>query len=585
VHEGHGVSNADIAARLFEIAALMEFDGEPFFKTKAYERAARSLEDSEIPARALIEAGTLEELPGIGKAIALKIVDIEATGTCKYLEELRAKFPPTILELLRVPGIGTKTAIAMYQQLGITGLEDLRRSVDDGSIATLPRLGAKTIENLKLALSRLAERTRRMRLGDAWLLAEQITTALSATGVAKNVVVAGSLRRIEPTVGDLDVICTSSSPEKAFGFFCALPGVERVTAQGDTKATVWLHAGIAADLRVVPHRCFGNLLQHFTGNKEHNIKLREYALRQGLSVSEWGIETVETGIVRTSATEAGVYEMLGLPFIPPELRQGGNEIDLAKAQALPVLIEARDIRGDLHDHTTWSDGTRSIEQMARGAAERGLTYLSISDHSSGRAVGNGLSVERLREQIREVRAVADSFGVRLLCSSEVDIRADGSLDYPDEVLSELDIVVASIHSGFSGDKEKQTKRLLRAIENPYVNVIGHPTGVLIEERVGYEFDVDAVFRAAAKYGTALEINSNPARLDLSASLARRAKESGCTIAIDTDAHSIEDFDNLRFGVGTARRAGLAAGDVLNARPLEGVLDFVAAKRKDAVPRS
>ena len=575
------MTNADIAARLFEIAALMEFDGEPFFKTKAYERAARSIEDSEISAQVLIDAGSLQELSGVGKAIAQKVVDIVATGTCKYLEELRAKFPPTILELLRVPGVGTKTAIAMYQQLGIAGLDDLRRSVDDGSIATLPRLGAKTIENLKLSLSRLAERTHRMRLGDAWVLAERITQALANTTFAKNVVAAGSLRRMEPTVGDIDVICTSSTPSSALDFFCALPGVERVTAKGDTKATVWLEAGIAADLRVVPHRCFGNLLQHFTGNKEHNIKLREFALRQGLSVSEWGIETVETGVVRTSATEEGVYETLGLQFIPPELRQGLNEIDLAKTHTLPVLIDQRDVRGDLHDHTTWSDGTRSIEHMARAAASRTLAYLSISDHSRGRAVGNGLSVERLRQQIREVRAAADSFGVHLLCSSEVDIRADGTLDYPDDVLAELDVVVASIHSGFAADKEKQTARLLRAIANPYVNVIGHPTGVLIGEREGYEFDADAVFRAAASNGTALEINCHPARLDLSSTMARRAKELGCTLAIDTDAHSIEDLDNLRFGVGTARRAGLRAADVLNARPLEGVLEFVASKRTRA----
>jgi len=579
------VSNAEIAARLFEIAALMEFDGEPFFKTKAYERAARSLDDSEIPARVLIESGSLEELPGVGKNIAQKIVDIEATGTCKYLEELRAKFPPTILELLRVPGVGTKTAIAMYQQLGITGLDDLRRSVDDGSLATLPRLGAKTIENLKLSLSRLAARTQRMRLGDAWAIAHRITNALANAGVAKNAVAAGSLRRMEPTVGDIDVICTSSMPEKALDFFCGLPGIERVEAKGDTKATVWLDEGIAADLRVVPHRCFGNLLQHFTGNKEHNVKLREFALRQGLSVSEWGVQTVETGVLRTSANEAGVYEMLGLSYIPPELRLGFTEIELAKTGMLPVLIELGDIRGDLHDHTTWSDGTRSIEQMARAAGERKLQYLSISDHSSGRGVGNGLSVERLREQIREVRSVADSYGVRLLCSSEVDIRADGSLDFPDDVLAELDIVVASIHSGFGGDKERQTQRLVRAIENPYVNIVGHPTGVLLGEREGYEFDADAVFRAAARNGTALEINSNPARLDLSGSLARRAKEAGCQIAIDTDAHHIEDFDNLRFGIGTARRAGLTKTDVVNTRPLEGLLEFVAAKRKNAVARS
>ncbi len=572
------MTNSDIASRLNEIAALMEFDGEPFFKIKAYERAARSLEDAETPARELIATDALQELPGVGKAIAQKIVDIENTGTCKYLEELRAKFPPTILELLHVPGVGTKTAIAMFQTLGIAGIEDLRRAVDDGSIATLPRLGAKGVENLKLALSRLAAHTQRMRLGDAWALAQEITAALEGAQIAKNIVAAGSLRRMEPTVGDLDFICTSSTPDKALDYFCAMSGVERISAKGDTKATVWLRAGIAADLRVVPHRCFGNLLQHFTGNKEHNVKLREYAIRKGLKVSEWGIETVESGRVRTSATEAGVYEILGLQFIPPEIRLGLDEIDLARRNELPELVSLGDIRGDLHDHTTWSDGTRSIEQMAREAAGRGLAYLSISDHSRGRAVGNGLSVERLREQIAQVREAATKYGIRLLCSSEVDIRADGTLDFPDEVLAELDIVVASIHSGFAGDKEKQTKRLLRAIANPNVNIIGHPTGALIEERAGYEFDSDAVFRAAAESGTALEINANPARLDLSAGMARRAKELGCTISIDTDAHHFEDFDNLRFGVGTARKAGLTKADVLNTREVDDVLRFVAAKR-------
>jgi len=572
------VTNSDIASRLNEIAALMEFDGEPFFKIKAYERAARSLEDSETPARELIETDALQELPGVGKAIAQKIVDIENTGTCKYLEELRAKFPPTILELLHVPGVGTKTAIAMFQTLGITGIDDLRRAVDDGSIATLPRLGAKGVENLKLALSRLAQHTQRMRLGDAWALAQEINAALDGAQIAKNIVAGGSLRRMEPTVGDLDFICTSSTPDKALDFFCAMSGVERVSAKGDTKATVWLRAGIAADLRVVPHRCFGNLLQHFTGNKEHNVKLREYAIRKGLKVSEWGIETVDSGRVRTSATEAGVYEMLGLQFIPPEIRLGLDEIDLARRNELPELVSLGDIRGDLHDHTTWSDGTRSIEQMAREAASRGLAYLSISDHSRGRAVGNGLSAERLREQIAQVRENATKYGIRLLCSSEVDIRADGALDFPDEALADLDIVVASIHSGFAGDKEKQTKRLLRAIANPYVNIIGHPTGALIEQRAGYEFDADAVFRAAAASGTALEINANPARLDLSAGMARRAKELGCTISIDTDAHHFEDFDNLRFGVGTARKAGLTKADVLNTREVDDVLRFVAAKR-------
>jgi DNA polymerase (family X) len=572
------MTNADIAARLSEIAALMEFDGEPFFKIKAYERAARSLDDLETPVRELIEADGLQELPGVGKAIAQKIVDVEATGTCKYLEELRAKFPPTILELLRVRGVGTKTAVAMYHELGIAGVEDLKRAIEDGSIEKLPRLGAKSIENLKTALEHLPERSQRMRLGDAWPIAQEIIAALAATPFARNVVAAGSLRRMEPTVGDLDIICTSDDPDKALGFFASLPVVERLTARGGTKATIWAKSGISVDLRVVEHKCFGNLLQHFTGSKEHNIKLREYALRKGYSVSEYGLEDTKTGSVRSSESEAGVYETLGLAFIPPELRTGLDEIDLAKKAALPALIELSDVRGDLHDHTEWSDGTRTIEEMAAAAAERGREYLSISDHSVGRAVANGLTVERLREQIGLVRAASARSKTRLLCSSEVDIRADGSLDFPDDVLAELDIVVASIHAAFRATKEKQTERLLRAIRNPYVNIIGHPTGGLINEREGYEFDYDAVFRAAAETGTALEINANPARLDLSAPLARRAKEMGCTIAIDTDAHHVDSMDYMLFGVGTARKAGLTKADVLNARPLDELLAFVAAKR-------
>ncbi len=335
--------------------------------------------------------------------------------------------------------------------------------------------------------------------------------------------------------------------------------------------------GIAVDLRVVAHECFGNLLQHFTGNKEHNVRLREHALRKGLKVSEYGIED-KAGTVTRFVDEADVYKMLGLQFIPPEMRLGLDEIDLAKRHALLAMVELGDIRGDLHDHTNWSDGVCTIEQMARAAAQRKREYLSISDHSPGRAVANGLSVERLHEQIGQVKSVADSFGVHLLASSEVDIRADGSLDLADDVLAQLDIVVASIHSSFRAPKEQQTKRLLRAIDNAHVNIIGHPTGTLIEERAGYEFDVDAVFRAAARTGTALEINANPARLDLSADLARKAREMGCTFSIDTDAHYIEDMDNMLFGVATARKAGITKERVLNARSLADVLAFVRKKR-------
>ncbi len=573
------MTNDTIASRLNEIASLMEFDGEPFFKIKAYQRAARSVEDSEQTMRELIDAGTVGDLPGVGKAIAQKIDDIDRTGTCKYLEELRAKFPPTILELISVQSIGTKTAIALYRELGVTGLADLRRVIADGSIAALPRLGPKSIENIKAALTRLESRTRRMRLGDAWPLAQSIVAALSAMPHAKNVVAAGSLRRMEPTVGDIDIICTSDEPSSVLEFFTKLPVASSVTALGDTKATIWAEPGLSVDCRVVAHECFGNLLQHFTGNKEHNVKLREYARMRGMKVSEYGIEDIKTGDVRTAVTEDEVYETLGLQYVPPELRVGLNEIELAKARGVPALVELSDIRGDLHDHTDWSDGTRTIEEMARAAAQRGRSYLSISDHSRGRAVANGLSVERLRDQIAQVKSARDAYGVRLLCSSEVDIRADGSMDFPDDVLAELDIVVGSIHSAFTGSKEKQTERLLRAIRNPYVNIIGHPTGALLEARAAYEFDVDVVFRAAAETGTALEINSNPARLDLNADLARRARELGCTIAIDTDAHGPDGLDHLFFGVGTARKAGLTKADVLNARPVEDVLAFVAAKRR------
>ena len=573
------MTNDTIAARLNEIAALMEFDGEPFFKIKAYQRAARSVEDSEETMRALIEADTLKTLPGVGKAIAQKIDDIDRTGTCKYLEELRAKFPPTILELISVPSVGTKTAIALYTELGVTGLADLRRVLEDGSIAKLPRLGEKSVAKLKASVAQLETRTRRMRLGDAWPLAQSIVEALAAMPQAKNPVAAGSVRRMEPTVGDIDIICTSSEPGVVLEFFTKLPVVHAVTALGDTKATIWAEPGISVDLRVVTHECFGNLLQHFTGNKEHNVKLREFARARGLKVSEYGIEDIKTHVVRTHETEHEVYAALGLGYIPPEIRVGLDEIELARTGALPRLVELGDIQGDLHDHTDWSDGTRTIEEMARAAARRGRSYMSISDHSRGRAVANGLSIERLREQIAQLRAVRDAYGVRLLCSSEVDIRADGSMDFPDEVLAELDVVVGSIHSALTASKEKQTERLLRAIRNPYVNIVGHPTGVLLESRSGYEFDVDTVFRAAAETGTALEINANPARLDLNAGLARRAKELGCTLAIDTDAHSIESLDLMFYGVGVARKAGLTKGDVLNARPIDEVLEFVARKRR------
>ncbi|MDQ6825227.1 MAG: DNA polymerase/3'-5' exonuclease PolX [Candidatus Eremiobacteraeota bacterium] len=572
------MKNADVAARLNEIAALMEFDAEPFFKIKAYERAARSLEDMETSVADLIAAGALGELPGVGKAIAQKIIDIQATGTCRYLDELRARFPPTILELLTVPGVGAKTAVALYRELGIASLDGLRAAIADGSIRRIPRLGPKTIAGLKERLERLRDQPKQMRLGDAWPLAQAVVQELAALPAARNAAVAGSVRRMERSVHDIDIICNSDKPAKVLDHFTTLKSAERVSERSKTKATIWASPGIAIDCRVVPHESFGNLLQHLTGNKDHNARLREFALRKGLKVSEYGIEDAN-GLVTTCSDEAQVYEFLGLQFIPPEIRLGLDEIELARKRRIPKLVTLEDVRGDLHDHTDWSDGTRSIEEMAAAAHARGREYLSISDHSSGRALANGLSVDRLREQRRAIARAQKSCRIRLLRSSEVDIRADGSLDYPDDVLAELDLVVASIHSSFRSSKEQQTQRLLRAINNPFVTIIGHPTGALIGERDGYEFDTEVVFKAAAATGTALEINSNPARLDLPADLARRANQLGCTFSVDTDAHYIENLDNLFFGVAIARKAGIVKERVLNARPVADVLAFSQAKRK------
>lgn len=571
------MKNSDVAARLFEIAALMEFDEEPFFKIKAYERAARSLEDTETPLQTLISTNALPDLPGVGKAIAQKIVDISETGTCKYLDQLRAKFPPKILELLTLPGVGAKTAVALYRELGVAGLDDLRRAIEDGSIRNVPRIGPKLIESLKARIDRLHDEPKRMRLGDAWPLAQSIAAELRALPFASNVTVAGSVRRMERSVHDIDIVCTSDEPANVLKHFASLDVVDH-TSEANSKGSIWTKQGIAVDCRVMPHACFGNLLQHFTGNKEHNVRLRELALRKKLKVSEYGIEDAH-GNVMTFPDEAQVYAALGLQFIPPELRLGLNEIELARKGLIPTLVSVEDIRGDLHAHTDWSDGTRTIEQMAIAARERGRDYLSISDHSSGRAMANGLSVERLREQKRALRKAQRSAPLRLLHSSEVDIRADGSLDFADDVLAELELVVASIHSSFRAPKEQQTQRLLRAINNPFVTIIGHPTGTLIGERDGYEFDVETVFKAAAQTGTALEINSNPARLDLPDNLARKAAELGCTFAIDTDAHYVENFDNIFYGVGTARKAGITKERVLNARSVDEVLEFARRKRR------
>jgi len=568
-------TNAEIAARLKEIRTLMEFAGEPFFKFMAYERAAETIENA-APLADVIAGGRLQELPGVGKTIAGRIADLCATGTCDYLEELRTRYPSSLIEVLGVQGVGMKTAQMLYEQLGIASLADLERAIGAGALDALPRFGKKSIDNIKRGLLAYRGRAKRTPLGVARPIADELIAYLRERTTAADLTAAGSMRRNEPTVGDIDIICTSDEPEAVIATFTAWERAEAVLAEGTTKASVWLAGGLQIDLRVLPAHLYGNLLQHFTGSREHNIQLRELAVRLKKRVSENGIVDLVDGRTITCRTEADVYATLGLAPIPPEMRLGIGEIEAAREGTLPAVIDLADLRGDFHMHSTWSDGADSLEAMIAAAAARGYAYHAISDHSWGRP--RGIDPAELRTQRARVRELSERYAIHTLCAAEVDILPDGSLDYDDAVLAELDLVIASVHSAFNLSRDEMTARLIRACENPYVTIIGHPTGRNVETYPGYEFDYDAVFAAAARTGTALEIDGQPGRLDLPSALARRARAFGVTFSCDSDAHRASDLANVSYAVGQARRAWITPSEVLNARPLAGVLAFIETKR-------
>ncbi|HEY0615890.1 MAG TPA: DNA polymerase/3'-5' exonuclease PolX [Candidatus Elarobacter sp.] len=574
------LTNREIADRLREIRTLMEFAGEAFFKFMAYERAAETLENA-APLGSDVDAGRLTELPGVGKSIAARIATIARTGTDPYLEELRGKYPSTLIELLGVQGVGMKTAQQLFERLGIASLADLERALDQGALAEIPRLGAKSIENIRRGVLSYKGRTTRTPLGVALPVARDVIAYLRKYTDAQDLTAAGSVRRQEPTVGDVDVICTSESADAVVAAFTAWDRAEAVLAEGPTKASIWLAGGLQIDLRVLPAHLYGNLLQHFTGSREHNIQFRELAVRKNLRVSENGIVDLTDGRTIVCRTEEEVYAALGMAYIPPEMRLGTGEIDAAREGTLPAVVEIGDIKGDFHMHCTWSDGRDTLEAMIAAAAARGYAYHSISDHSWGRG-RIGIDPNELRAQRERVRALGERYGIRTLCSAEVDIRADGTLDFDDDVLAQLDIVVASVHSAFNQSREVMTARLLRAMENPYVTIIGHPTGRNVETFAGYDFDHDAVFAAAARTGTALEIDGQPSRLDLPSPLVRRAREFGVTFTCDSDAHDAGQLENVAYAVGQARRGWATAAEILNAKPLEEVLAFVEAKRVGTV---
>lgn len=557
------------------MADLLELKEENPFKIRAYERAAHTIASLPTDLERVMQEGRLREIPGIGEAIASKITEMLATGRLDVYEKLRAEFPETIGTLMSVPGVGPKIAGRLYKELGISTVEELENAILDGRVADMYRLGDKKADSILRHIQSLRRKDQRVPLGEALPVAEHVIGVLEGCAGVRSLVAAGSLRRFRETVGDIDIMGTADSPEPVIEAFVSMAEVGEVLAEGTTKASVVMKGGPQVDLRLVEHESFGSLLQHFTGSKEHNVALRDWAVRRGLSLSEYGITVTGTGETHRFDSEEKFYEWLGLQFPPPELREGGNEVEVAERWELPALVELPDIRGDFHAHTEWSDGEDTVQAMAEAARAKGYRFLAITDHSAGRGIAGGLSADRLREQVGVVREVERKMqGMRLFAGTEVDIRADGSLDYDDDLLAELDVVIGAVHSAMEQDREKMTARIVRALENPRVRVLAHPTCRLIGVRDPVDVDLDEVFRAAVRTNTAIEINAMPDRLDLKDTHVKRALEMGVKLAIGTDAHSVSNLDLMRFGVGVARRGWCRAEDILNTWPLDAVEAFL-----------
>ncbi|RDV84180.1 DNA polymerase/3'-5' exonuclease PolX [Ammonifex thiophilus] len=570
--------NAEVCAIFREMAAIMEILGEDPYRIRAYQRAVQNIENLPEDIAVIAARGELTKIPGVGKELARKIEEILATGTLQKYEELKRKVPPGLVELLRVPGIGPKTAKLLYEKLGVKSLAELERLANEGKLKGLPGIGAKTEENIRRGIALLRAVEERRPLGLVLPLARTVANLLREKAPVERVELAGSIRRFKETVGDVDILAASTRPEEVIKVFTTLPLVAEVLAQGPTKASVRTGDGLQIDLRVVPPESYGAALCYFTGSKAHNIRVRELAVKKGLKVNEYGVFRGEERIA--GATEEEVYAALGLPYIPPEIREDWGEIEAALEGRLPVLVELGDIKGDFHVHSKYSDGAATLEEIAAEARRLGLEWVAVCDHSPALKVAGGLDVPTLLKKKEAIeRFNAQSPDVKLLCGAEVDILLDGRLDYPDEILAQLDVVVAAIHTGLRQSKEVQTKRLLAAIANPYVHAIAHPTGRLLGEREAYELDLEAIFTAAARTGTWLEINAYYKRLDLNDINARAAAARGVKLTIGTDAHLLEQMEFLELGVGVARRAWLTREQVINTLSYEELLARLRAKKK------
>src|SRR5262245_34427673 len=573
--------NLERAECFHEIADLLELREENVFRIRSYRRAAQQLESlSEDVVEAL---GAGRKIPGIGAELARKIQEWAAGGSMAYLEELRADLPRGVRQLMHLPGLGPKTARLLYERLGIDSVERLEEACRSGAVQQVPGIREKTSANILRAIDTWRLGQARLPLARALPLAESLVRALRAEPAVREIEVAGSLRRRVETVGDLDILVTSDHPAAVLDRFVQLPAVAEVLARGATKASVRHRENLQVDLRVVEPDAFGAALQYFTGSKHHNVKLRELAVRKKLKISEYGVFE-ERGRRIAGRTEAEVYAAVGLPWIPPELREDTGEIEAAAAGSLPPLLEIGHIRGDLHAHTDWSDGHHPLEELVAAAEARGYEYIIVSDHSRSTTIARGLGPEPLRAQLGRIRALQPRHRIRILTGSECDILADGSLDFPDEVLAELDVVLAAVHSRHKQGGPEMTRRICRALENPHVRILVHPTGRLLGSRDPYDVDLEEVFGTAKRHGKAVEINASPHRLDLKDIHARRARDLGLRIAVDTDTHYLSELDHIALGVATARRAWVGPDQVVNALPLDRLLAW-AREGRPAPPQA
>jgi len=573
------MENNEVAAIFHEMAAILEIKGENPFRVRAFKRVAQAIETLPERASTMAAAGTLARVPGIGKGSQDRITEILTSGDCADHVELRASIPAGLLELARVEGLGPRTIALVYNELGVTSLDELEAAARGGQIATLPRMGEKSQAKLLTAVEAYRRQAGRVRIGDALPQGLALLEALGQHAAVQRIDLAGSSRRRRDTIGDLDLLVASDDAAAVMDCFVSRPAVADVMLRGETRCSVHLRGGLQADLRVVPAASFGAALHYFTGSKMHNIAIRDRAKRKGLRINEYGVFDEASGQQLGGATEEQIFAAVGLPFIPPELRENQGEIEAAAAGELPRLVSEQDLRGELHLHTDATDGKATLREMVAAAVALGHEYIAVTDHSRALTVTQGLDERRLREQVAMIRALEDELGsIRILAGIEVDIHADGTLDLDHDALRELDWVIASVHSHFNLPAQEQTRRLLAAVESGVVDCLGHPSGRILGHREGYPVDLDRVIRRAGELGLALELNGYPDRLDLDAQHCRQARDQGIPVAINTDAHATRQLAQRQYGVYTARRGWLEPRDVLNARPLAELQAWLAQRR-------